>query len=129
MKKIFFASLVLILMMSLIQRANSQSWITGYVADSLTGERLPGVNILVKDYSNGTSTGPNGFFLLYLKNAAKLSFVAFFFAFFNNYPNIMFSSNLIFKKVTTTPIKINIRVVDKLLTCFPITLEDDVSRI
>jgi outer membrane receptor protein involved in Fe transport len=64
MKKIYFFSVLLILIMNLPQWAIGQSWIEGYVSDSLTGERLSGVNLSLAGLPEGTASGPDGFFSL-----------------------------------------------------------------
>jgi iron complex outermembrane recepter protein len=62
MKKIYFLSFIASLFLANPFQASSQSWISGYVADSLSGERLFGVSIAVKDHQNGTATGQDGYF-------------------------------------------------------------------
>jgi len=62
MKKISFYCLICLLNLTLTQLTHGQSWVSGYVADSLTGDQLTGVNIKVLNESKGTSTDQAGFF-------------------------------------------------------------------
>ncbi|MCK9400016.1 MAG: TonB-dependent receptor [Bacteroidales bacterium] len=62
MKKISFYCLICLLNLTLTQLAHGQSWVSGYVADSLTGDQFTGVNIKVLNESKGTSTDQAGFF-------------------------------------------------------------------
>jgi len=64
MKKIYILSLIVLLNITMLQVMQGQSWISGYVADSLTGELLGGVNIKLLNEPKGASTDQNGFFRL-----------------------------------------------------------------
>ena len=62
MKKIYILSLMVLLNITMLHVMQGQSWISGYVADSLTGELLGGVNIKLLNEPKGASTDQNGFF-------------------------------------------------------------------
>jgi TonB-linked SusC/RagA family outer membrane protein len=54
--------------------------VTGTVADAISGEAMPGVNLVIKGTTNGTTTDANGAFSIVLKdedNALIVSFIGY----------------------------------------------------
>jgi iron complex outermembrane recepter protein len=66
MKKIYYFALLCMLSLAPTRFILAQIHITGYVADSLSGNQLAGVSISPTDKKNVTSSGPDGFFRLEL---------------------------------------------------------------
>jgi iron complex outermembrane recepter protein len=62
MKKLFLLILAILLKLSFLQSIQSQSIVSGYVSDSITGGKLAGANIKITDEPTGASTDMNGFF-------------------------------------------------------------------
>ncbi len=76
LKRIFTCSiLVLLAMQTITLSAQAQVTIKGSVVDNATGERLPGVNIRVKDKVVGTITLPDGTFSLAVSSNAPLTLI------------------------------------------------------
>ncbi|HXB06455.1 MAG TPA: carboxypeptidase-like regulatory domain-containing protein, partial [Puia sp.] len=67
MKKIFF---LFILLSGIFAGVQAQS-VKGRVLDDSTGEGLPQVSITVSGVSVGTTTGPDGFFSLFVPADGK----------------------------------------------------------
>ncbi len=76
LKRIFTCTvLVLLAMQTITLSAQAQVTIKGSVVDNATGERLPGVNIRVKDKVVGTITLPDGTFSLAVSSNAPLTLI------------------------------------------------------
>lgn len=67
MKNICYLSLVGLLGFGMFNITLGQTWVSGHVADSVTGAMLAGVNIKISDEPKGTSTDQNGYFRLGLE--------------------------------------------------------------
>ena len=67
MKKIYYLSLIALLNITMLHITRGQSWVSGNIADSITGEMLGGVNIKILNEPKGASTGQNGYFRLSLE--------------------------------------------------------------
>lgn len=76
LKRIFTCTiLVLLAMQTITLSAQAQVNVSGSVVDDATGERLPGVNIRVKDKVVGTITLADGTFSLAVNSSAPLTLV------------------------------------------------------
>ncbi|HYH57243.1 MAG TPA: carboxypeptidase-like regulatory domain-containing protein, partial [Anseongella sp.] len=62
--KRFLFLLLLLLVSPCLVRAQDNAGLTGTVVDSLTGETLPGVSVMIKGTQQGTNTDLQGAFLL-----------------------------------------------------------------
>jgi iron complex outermembrane recepter protein len=78
MKKIYKASLAIVLMALLSAAVHAQTSISGKVTDAATGEPLAGVNILVKGRVIGTISDAGGSFSLKANDAPPLTLVLSF---------------------------------------------------
>lgn len=76
LKRIFTCTiLVLLIMQTITLSAQAQVTVKGSVVDDATGERLPGVNIRVKDKVVGTITVTDGTFSLSVNSSAPLTLI------------------------------------------------------